>query len=129
MIKLLTNFNVVGAMVGTTLAIAFNDIIKTAIKNIINPIIGILFSVKELNEFSINIIDQKINIGYLLVAILNFIIILIMFYVLYKTIFRNTIQTVIEQKTDDNKKLIKNTKKMVKILNKMDREGDYIRPY
>ena len=123
---LLANFNIIELMIGTALALSFNDIIKYVVDSVIFPVIGIIIAKENLESLSFTIRNQKIRVGLLLSAIVKFLIIIYILYVLYKKFFNTLIDKIIKIRGKDDQQIIN----QLKLLNKKKaEERQKIRPY
>ncbi len=124
--NILANFNIIELMIGTALALSFNDIIKNVVDTVIFPAIGILFAKKNLETLSITIKNQKIRIGLLLSSVVKFLIIIYILYAMYKYFSDSVLSKIIKIRGKDDQQIIN----QLKLLNKKrDEELKKIGPH
>ena len=124
--NILANFNIIELMIGTALALSFNDIIKYVVDTVIFPIIGILFAKENLETLSITIKNQKLRIGLLLSSVVKFLIIIYILYALYKYFSDSVLSKIIKIRGKDDQQIINQLKRLNK---KRDEELKKIGPY
>lgn len=75
--------NVLDLAIGVIIGAAFQGIVKSLVDNIINPLIG-LFAKTNFDSLSIKIWDASINYGAFITAVLNFLIMALVIFMLVK---------------------------------------------
>lgn len=75
--------NVMDLAVGVIIGAAFQAIVKSLVDDIINPLIG-LFAKTDFTNLSIKIWDASINYGSFITAIINFVIMALVIFMLVK---------------------------------------------
>ena len=85
--KFITKGNVVDMAVGVVIGGAFKAIVDSLVADIINPILG-MFGNQDLTAYAIKIGEASINYGSFLTAIINFIIMAFIIFVLIKVMNR-----------------------------------------
>ena len=124
--NILSNFNIIELMIGNTLSLSLNDIIKNVVDTVIFPAIGILFAKKNLETLSITIKNQKIRIGLLLSSVVKFLIIIYILYAMYKYFSDSVLSKIIKIRGKDDQQIIN----QLKLLNKKrDEELKKIGPH
>ena len=79
--------NVIDMAIGVMIASGFGQIVASLTENIINPIIGILFST-DLSSIGITLFDDKvfIGIGAFISSIINFLILAFVLFTIVKAV-------------------------------------------
>ena len=75
--------NVVDMAVGIMIGAAFKAIVDSLVANIISPIIGLIFQ-KDFSALSINLWGVSIGYGAFIMAIINFLIIALVLFIIIK---------------------------------------------
>jgi len=127
--NILANFNIIELMIGTALAISFNDIIKYVVDSVIFPVIGMILSIDNLENVTIVLKNQKIQIGLLMSAILKFSIIILVLYLLYKIFFTDLINKIIKIRRKSDQQIINQLKLLNEIEKKENEDRLGIKPH
>lgn len=77
--------NVIDLAVGVIIGAAFQKIVSSLVDDIISPVIG-LFAKTDLSALVVNVFDVDIRYGSFLTAIINFIIMAFVIFVIVKTL-------------------------------------------
>lgn len=112
----LFNRNIIQTGVGIILASQISRITNVIVESLINPIVKRLSMgiVNDLTKWEVNLFDIKIKIGLILSTILNFILISIVVYYIWK-LSQNANFNFIKEILEDSKKNINTTKTKVVI--------------
>lgn len=84
--KFISRGNVIDLAVGVIIGGAFTGIVNSLVKDIIMPIIGILTGGIDFAALSFSILNVPINIGSIITAIINFLLIALVLFIMIKTI-------------------------------------------
>ena len=80
--------NVMDMAVGIIIGSAFTSIVSSLVEDIINPILG-LFGGMNFDQFSVNLLGEvTLNYGKFITAVINFLIMALVIFVLIRTINR-----------------------------------------
>ena len=75
--------NVLDLAVGVIIGAAFQGIVKSLVDDIISPIIG-LFAKKDFSDLVLTVFDVNIRYGAFITAVINFLIMVFLIFVLVK---------------------------------------------
>ncbi len=92
--------NVIDMAIGVMIASAFGTIVASFTENIINPIIGILFTA-DLSAVGITLFDGKvfIGIGAFISSIINFLILALILFMIIRTV--NKVRAAMEKPVEE----------------------------
>lgn len=89
LIQFISHYGLIGFSLSTALGLAFSAVIKNISEELIMPLFGMLFHVKNISDYSFEIMGQDIAIGIVVTSILSYvvtigIIIFFGYYVFYE---------------------------------------------
>lgn len=89
LIQFISHYGLIGFSLSTALGLAFSAVIKNISEELIMPLFGMLFHVKNISDYSIQIMGQDIALGLVVTSVLSYvvtigIIIFFGYYVFYE---------------------------------------------
>ena len=85
--------------VGVIIGSAFTAIVNSLVKNLINPLIGLFIGKIDLSNLKLTIGEATFRYGSFLNAVINFLIIALVVFILMKLVNKFTIQKEAEKET------------------------------
>lgn len=87
--QFVAHYGLIGFSLSTALGLAFSDVIKNISEEVFMPLLGIIFNIKNLSEYTVRIMNQDISVGLVITSILSYfftisIIIFFGYYVFYE---------------------------------------------
>jgi len=104
-IAILAAFPIIGSAIGYTLGLASYSVINTFMITFISPILS-KFLKKDIANFKVTVGGVKLNIGELIIAIVDFIMILLLILFLLRYLFRGVIHEVIKSKSKNSREIV-----------------------
>lgn len=97
-------FSILGGVIGTTVGIGSNELINSLTTNIIKPLITLLFE----NSIGFNFLQIKVknvvfNIDKVLYQVFNFILVLLLIYLILRYVFYDLVMNAIMNKKYNSK--------------------------
>lgn len=86
--KFISRGNVLDLAVGVIMGSAFTAIVTSFVNNLINPILGLIIGQIDLSDMVWKVADAKIKYGAFLNAIINFLIVAFVLFLMIKLINR-----------------------------------------
>ena len=97
--------NVMDLAVGVIIGAAFTSIVKSLVTNLINPLIGIFIGKIDLSNLVLKVGDATFRYGAFINAIINFIIVAFVVFLLVKTVNRVLPQKKAEEAKPSNQEI------------------------
>lgn len=89
--------NVVDMAVGIMIGAAFKAIVDSLVNDIISPLIGLIFQ-QDFSTLSVNVLDVDLKYGAFLMAVLNFLIIAMVLFMIIR--FLNALHSIGKKKEE-----------------------------
>jgi large conductance mechanosensitive channel len=83
------DYGVAPLAIGVVIGTAVNDLVKTLVDGLISPLIGLIAPQTKLQSFTVTIHQSVFKVGAIINALLSFLIIAWLVYVIAKLILRN----------------------------------------
>lgn len=112
----LASYGIIGLSISTALGISFNNIMESISAEIVLPLLGALFGIKNFKDLHMIILNQDVNIGRIIQSILSYITILTIIFVLSYFFFYKLIIKINELKKKHEQQLLEEQSKTVGLL-------------
>ncbi|MCJ7428765.1 MAG: MscL family protein [Candidatus Nanohaloarchaeota archaeon QJJ-5] len=87
-IDFLKEYGVIGLAIAVVIGNATKDLVNSVVDSLIMPLVGILLPAGDWQEYSVMVLSAEIEVGNLLAAVLDFVIIALVIYAFVKYILR-----------------------------------------
>jgi large-conductance mechanosensitive channel len=100
-IDILTNFQIIGTMIGYTLGLVFYNIINSFMLSVVKPLLG------PNKKYTLTLFGTKLFLGELFGAFIDFVLVIIIVFFLLRYVLRDIIKQIIQlQNMHDEKQTL-----------------------
>jgi large conductance mechanosensitive channel len=117
--EFLASYGILGFSVSTALGLSFYNIMDNIAGEIILPLIGALFGIKNLKDLHIIIFNQNVNVGKITQSVLSYLTILLIIFTLSYFFFYKLITNIHRVKKRHEQELLAEQTKTTTILQEL----------
>lgn len=124
--KFIAHFGIIELSIGTALGLGFKHAVDSITIDLIKPILQAMFNIRELRNFSYNIMGARIGVGDALLSLVNFLVLLAVIGTIMYFFLMPLLKQILDEKTQSAEKNVEQNKNMIQILKDIrDRNSIY----
>lgn len=114
--EFIAHYGIIEFSIGTALGISFSKFIQSLTHELIIPMIGIFFKIKNLKNYSVVFKNQIFDVGIILSSLISYIILLLLIILFTYYIFGNIVQKIRDIKLKISKETLEHQRNISKHL-------------
>lgn len=88
-IDFLQEYGIIGLAIAVVIGNATKDLVNTTVDSLIMPVIGIILPASDWQQYTVTVLSAQIEVGELLAAMLDFVIIAFIIYLFVKFVLKH----------------------------------------
>ena len=126
--EFIAHFGIIELSIGTALGLGFKHAVDSITRDIVKPILQAFFHTKELHKLYYTILGAKFNVGDVLLAFINFIVLILVILSIMYFFLSPLLKKILEEKTQSDKRNIEQNTKIISVLKDIRDNNIYRNP-